>query len=217
MGFGPTYGTGTTDRIDSGTLAPPSTSSRSVVAQLYPKTTGGGTLGRVFQDASGYGLARGEGFWINSTTGISYTIFIADASGASQWQPAAPLTLDAWQVVGISVHHIASVVTPCYAYINGMFVASANNAGGGGALPGNNLATVMTFGNRASDSARNWDGMIGLILFFDGFLEAKDHAALAANPRRVFASRQALWAPAAGGGGQSNAPRYFHRTQSGQA
>lgn len=197
-GFGTTYGTGTTDRIDSGTLAPPSTSKRSIVAQLYPKTTGGGGLGRVYQDMTGSGSAAGEALWITSTTGITYSIRISASAATAQWVPASPLTLDRWQVLGFSVHYIGSGSTG-YAYIDGKLVAST--VGGiAGSLPGTNPATNLTFGNRVGDGARGWDGMIGLILIFDGFLEAKDHLALAANPRQVFSTHQALWVGALGSG-----------------
>lgn len=40
---------------------------------------------------------------------------------------------------------------------------------------------------------------------------------LVRNPWQVLLERRTIWLPATGGGSPSNAPRYFHRTQSGQA
>ena len=201
MGFGTTYGLGTTDALAGSTLAPPKTGKRSIVAELNPKTSGGGTLGRVFQDASGSGLARGESFYLNAATGIVYAIFVTNAGSASQWPIPTPPALDTWSVVGFSVEFVTSAVTPGYGYINGKFVASGNNIAVAGTLPGTNPTTDLVLGNRASDGIRGWDGMQGLILIFDGFLEAKDHARLAMNRRQVFLESRAIWVGAAAGGG----------------
>lgn len=208
MGFGPTYGLGTTDSLAGSTLAPPTTGKRSIVAELNPKTSGGGTLGRVFQDASGSGLARGESFYLNAATGIVYAIFVTNAGGASQWPIPTPPALDTWSVVGFSVEFVTSAVTPGYGYINGKFVASGNNIAVAGTLPGTNPTTDLVLGNRASDGIRGWDGMQGLILIFDGFLEAKDHASLAMNRRQVFLESRAIWVGASSASGSTGTVAY---------
>ena len=56
------------------------------------------------------------------------------------------------------------------------------------------------WGNRPSDSARCWDGIIGPVLIFDGALSAEDHAALDRNPLQIFDTAESeLWVPSASG------------------
>lgn len=181
QGFGATYGTGTTDRLDGGALPRPSTGWRSVVSQYYANSTGGGGLGRIFQDASGTGLSAGETLWTQSNA-INYGIYASSSSGA-WFTPVSSLATGRWQSAGVTHDQRTVNVLPTM-YLDGASVAvniSQTASGTYQTTPCN-----MVWGNRASDSARVWDGMLGPTLFFDGQLTAADHADLARDPLQVF-------------------------------
>jgi len=194
-GFGSTYGTGTTDRLDGGALPRPSTGWRSVVSQYYANSTGGGGLGRIFQDASGTGLSAGEILWTQSNA-INYGIYASSSSGA-WFTPASSLATGRWQSAGVTHDQRTVNVLPTM-YLDGASVAVNISQAASGTYQ--TTPCNMVWGNRASDSARVWDGIIGPTLIFDGALTADDHFELDRNPWQVFETDFAeLWVQPAGG------------------
>lgn len=192
-GFGTTYGTGTSDRIDGPVLPAPASGLRSIVAHFNAKTTGGGALGRIFQATTGAGNDAGEGMYF-STGVMSYNR--ATSGSVGQWGTTASIALGVRTSVGFSHDQSSTANVPVF-YIDGKPAASSAIATPTGTY-GAGVAT--SFGNRSSDSARYWDGWLGIILFFDGFLSATDQSDLHANPWQVFTETQRrIWGAAAGG------------------
>lgn len=199
QGFGPTYGTGLTDYLGGNKLSPPKAGGRSILSFFYAKTTGGGGLGRVYQDASGSGLTVGESFYISTTPGVTFAFTDAGSTLTSAWTPSFTVPTGRWCAVGIAVPFLPTVASTARAFLDGKFIASAANANGVGT--GANAATNMTWGNRAAapGNERQFDGMIGPTLIFDGVLDDRDFADLSANPWMVFPETQRRRIPATGG------------------
>lgn len=69
-----------------------------------------------------------------------------------------------------------------------------------------------------STAALHWAGKTGLVAVFNRKLSDAEIKSLSDNPWQIFQpAARAIWVPVGAAGGASNAPRYFHRTQSGQA
>lgn len=191
-GFGSTYGTGTTDRLDGGILPRPSTGWRSIVAHYWANSTGGGGLGRIFQDVSGGGLAAGEALW--TSNGISYGLYGTTTSGS--WY-AGTLATGRWQSAGVT-HDQRTVNLVPVIYLDGTSASVTTSLSASGSYQ--TTPCNMVWGNRPSDGARVWDGIIGPTLIFDGALTADDHFELDRNPWQVFETDFAeLWVQPAGG------------------
>jgi len=206
-GIGATYGTGTTNRIDSGTLKSPKSGMRSVVAHLFVNGTGGGGFGRVFQNASGSGIANAgdEAVYLNSS-GMLFVRTTSSLSGASYTTTAAFPT-GRWATYGYSFLGDYPTNTLPLIAVDGLPITAITiNAAAGSAFSAN-TSMNMSWGNRVSDSARSFDGMIGPVLIFDGYLTPQEHKLLSDNPWRVFAplGRDLFFAiPTAGGVGNAS-------------
>lgn len=193
-GFGSTYGTGTTDRLDGGVLPRPASGWRSIISHYYANSTGGGGLGRIFQDLNGgTGFSAGEILYTQNSA-IYYGIYASSAYG--YWFTTA-ITTGRWQSVGFTHDQRTINVAPS-GYLDGASVGvtiGQNASGTYQTTPCN-----LVWGNRASDGARVWDGLIGPTLIFDGSLTADDHFELDRNPWQVFETDFAeLWVQPAGG------------------
>ena len=198
IGFGSTAGSGTTDRLDGGTLAPPASGWRSVVVHMHAISSGGGGLGRVYQDVSGTGGTSGETLYIGSGK-VEYLLYATGTIG--DWSTFASVTTGAWSSIGITHDRRTVAVNPVM-YLNGASTSVLTNASVSGTY---GTATIsLSFGNRASDGARNFDGWLGPILFFDGALTADEHASLARDPLQVFSPDELfVWIPDSAGGDAS--------------
>ena len=204
-GFGSTYGTGLTDYISGVALPVTKRDGRSVVAHVYPNTTGGGGLGRVFQDVVGTGLSSGESFYLSTVPGITHAITSVSSSLTSSWTPAFTVPTGRWCSLGISVPYDFTAATTARGFLDGVYKSGASNGAATVALT-SNVESNLAFGNRPSapGNERYFDGMIGIVLIFDGVLSDGDHAALAANPWQVFAPVETFWfGQAAAGGGST--------------
>jgi len=182
QGCGSTYGSGTTDRLDGGVLKAPKSGYRSIVALLYANSTGGSALGRVFQDSVGTGATHGEGLYFTSAVAGSIQYVWSDGTLADGCYLNSAFPLTQWATIGVTASVQVGVHSGAM-YVNGLAVATLTNNVATTALPAD---TALTFGNRTSDSARGFDGLIGPVLFFDGQLTAAEHLALSQNPWQVF-------------------------------
>ncbi len=192
-GFGSTLGTGTTDRIDAGKRPASTALARSIVAHVYFNGAGGGSLGRVFQDSAGTGVDNGDdAVWYFSGT-LSYVR--RSSGGTGQWRSSSLPT--GWSCTGISLDESATGTTPAF-YVDGVSSAAIAYASTSGSYI--NVGTNLTWGNRSSDNARNWDGLIGPVAFFDALLTANEHRSLAANIWQIFEEEDFGYYAAAGGG-----------------
>lgn len=185
IGFGTTFGTGTTDMLTGGVLPVTRTGARSVFTSVYYNGTGGGALGRIFQDVTGSGIAGGESFYCNGTTQIIYNNYIVAGGAVASWLFSATPPISRWSTIGISIPDISGLVTNGRCYQDGKLTATVANSVVGGGI-GANIPTNLTWGNRTSDGARNIDGMIGVTHFFEEALSPEDFADLDANPDCVW-------------------------------
>lgn len=214
-GIGATYGTGTTDRIDSGTLDSPKTGMRSVVANLFVNGQGGGNLGRVFQSTSGSGIANvgDEALYLNGG-GLLFARQTSTLTGAS-YTTGTAFPTGRWATYGISFLGDYPTNTLPMVLIDGIFQTSitATQLAGAAFTAGTSMA--MSWGNRSSDSARGFDGMIGPVLIFDGYLSEAEHRRLAENPWQVFAPiKRNLFFGVPAVGGQTLSPNLLSNTNS---
>lgn len=193
-GFGSTYGTGTTDRLDGGALPRPASGWRSIISHYYANSTGGGGRGRIFQDLNGgTGFSAGEILYTENSA-IYYGIYASSAYGF--WFTTA-ITTGRWQSVGFTHDQRTINVAPS-GYLDGASVGVTIGQTASGTYQ--TTPCNMVWGNRPSDSARVWDGIIGPTLIFDGALTADDHFELDRNPWQVFETDFAeLWGQPAGG------------------
>lgn len=197
VGFGTTYGTGTTDMLTGGVLPVTATKARSVFTSLYLNNYGGGGFGRVFQNATGTGLNGGESLYPSATT-ITYNNFIVSSASVASWIfPVAPATAR-WTSIGISIADISGATNTGSCYLDGALASTYLQAGIAGGL-GSNVATSLTWGNRTTSGDRGLDGMLSITHFFDTELSAKDQRMLDANPNCVWAVPNVRRTAAAGG------------------
>lgn len=184
LGFGTTEA-GNTNSLYSGAVLPGITSgARSGIAMIFPRSAGGGSLGRVFQNAAGTGIdvANSEALWMNASNQLVITA--CATTGTSQIAFNA-LTLNTWQTVGFSQDRTVINAIPTAGYVNGLpwtmtGLASTNTGSFSSASQG------ILIGNRSSDLARTFDGQIALIAYFDRYLTPSEHASLGQNPWQIF-------------------------------
>lgn len=187
IGFGTTYGTGTTDMLTGGVL-PVSlrTQARSIFSSMYLVGYGGGGLGRVFQDVTGSGVSGGEALYPSNTSTIIYNNYKTSAAIVISWVFPTSAPLSRWFTLGIAVPNIVGTTAETgYCYLDGKISSTVANNTAAGAIT-SNVATNLTWGNRASDGARGIDGMIGVTHFFEEALSPEDFSDLDANPDCVW-------------------------------
>jgi len=199
-GFGATAGAGTTDRIDGLVLEDPGTGYVSIVSHFRALSSGGGGLGRVFQLNVGAGNNSGfvTALYFTSTPAgrISY---LANASAAGQWYSGVSQNTGVWTSVGVTHDRSAVTNVPLF-YADGVLTTTGTTQQSTGTFVTGRSTVVI--GNRASDSARYFDGFIGPTLVFNGQLTAYDHSLLHTNPWQVLSSSvRAMLAKAAAAAG----------------
>ena len=184
-GYGPTHGTGTTDRTDGPSLDPAS-GIRSWLLFSYANGYGGGNLGRIMQPAGKAGNTIGDESWYISSAS-SYEILyqrVTDAANGA-WAISGAPVLGAW--VGYGYTHDQRTVgqTPAMYKNGGVVSTSVVTASTGAYQTG---AITLDIGNRSTDGVRGWDGMLGPKLIFDhpeSGLTAAEHKLLYENPHQV--------------------------------
>ena len=187
-GFGTTYAGNTNSYLTGPVLTHPKSGWRSWFVLLYANSTGGGGLGRVFQHSTGTGGdgAGGEGIFPATTTGELRYEKWNTITFYSEYKSPAAITLNAWTSYGITHQQLVGDTLP-QGYKNGVAETWSMLTINGQNNLSSSPSTTLAIGNRPSDTARTWDGMIGIQLYFDGALSAADHAAIHANPWQVFA------------------------------
>lgn len=213
-GFGTTYGTGTTDRIDSGRLASPTTGRRSVFVRVFAKSTGGAAIGRVFQSTVGTGIATvgEEGIWFVSG-GMAFSR-VGSNLVVPQYRTTSAFPLNRWATFGYSFLGDYPTNTTPLMCVDGVPVAVSLATAATAAFSANTAMNV-SWGNRA-DGTRGWDGMLDVGLVFDGYLSPDEHAELNANPWCVGESSSRQRLPSATSEGSTYAPTTGHLSLSGK-
>lgn len=163
---------------------------RSYIAQLYARSFGGGSLGRVFQPVSGSGadgsVSNDETMYIQgvSSDRLLYSR-LASIGYYNQFLQPTSLALNVWQTIGFSHDQTDGASIVPVGYRDGIYEGTWSVTVGNGNFT-LSLETAIAIGNRPSDVARTFDGQIGIQLFFDKFLSPQDHALLGKNPSLAF-------------------------------
>ncbi len=174
-GFGATYGSGATDQIKSQRASGyPSTSS--VHIWTYRNGAGGGNFGRLFQcDTNG---GTGGLFVYNNGAGASTLAIQAGFSTtAGLWNTTSTLGAS-WKSFGMTYDGSSTSNNPT-AYIDG----TKETVGSGLTRATGPSGTYGTgdnplIGNRGSDDARAWDGMLAEFALWGAALDDAEFAAL---------------------------------------
>ena len=191
-GFGSTFGGGTDGLVKIGQVptigyGPSGKRVRSIFVKAFLNGYGGGSLGRFIDKESRNSdeTWRNEIFWC-TTGGVLAYGFYDGLTGGSMSATVSSVAVPLGEVtVGVS----ADLPADNYVgFINGKR-ALATTTGSTTRGMFASLTGSMVIGNRPTDLARNFDGIIYLALIYDRFLTDADHAALYANPHQIFKPR----------------------------
>lgn len=167
-GFGSTLGVGTSDRVTTGITD--HADERTWVIRANRNGSGGSSLPRLF-DKGGVEIiyldVGGSNIVIQRT---------GTANGAYQW--AVALTAGTTYVIAIS-WSFTVMATPPKLYINGFPVSGTWLSTPSGTYSTNTSA--IDIGNRASDGARHFDGVLSDAFIFDRMLSDADIYALSSD------------------------------------
>ena len=186
FGYGVTSGTNINDRT-SGPTIPASTAFRSLVSYFLAVNAGGQNAGRIFNGAGETGLdANNEsmGWTISGGAGNNIRYTATGNSVAGQWYLPFS-TFGIWASVGISQNRPA-LANPD-GYVNGEVATISTASAVGAAYTARNFG--LNIGNRSSDNARVWEGLLGPLYMFShpsAALTAEDHRVLGKNPLALF-------------------------------
>jgi hypothetical protein len=179
-GFGSTVGVGTTDKV--ATPLALAITNRSYYFRAMRRAGGGGGLGRLFDKTNG---GTGQILYVNDSTGnIVSSTYIGSVEITHT--ATAPAT-GTWFDVVVTVA-TTSTTTTTQIYLNGVPVLDTTSTPGGSRNDA--ASTVLTIGNRASDNARNWDGLIAFAVVWERLLTPAEARAVASNPWQLFQPAQ---------------------------
>jgi hypothetical protein len=124
-------------------------------AWVYREGDGGGGNGRIFDKRDGV-QAEAELIFTNTSGLLVYQRNRSSTNGV--WRPgSAVLTVNTWVHIAITMDNTLTTNDPIF-YVNGSPVATSELATPVGTLVSNTSEHII--GNRATDSARNWDGFM---------------------------------------------------------
>lgn len=180
-GFGATYGAGTTDRVATAFVGPHS--RRSYFFRVRRDGAGGGGFGRIFDKSNGN---SGQILYVNDGSGqITYSEYYGASPAEIVLQTPVPAN-GTWFDVCVTAEYDGTNRN-VKLYVNGALKASVAEARSAFADAD---TTPISIGNRASDSARVWDGVISSGFVWDGRILAEAEVrALTANPWQLFVPR----------------------------
>ena len=194
-GFGATDAGNTTGRLDGFAIRNSVSGPRSYFGVILARSTGGGALGRVMQDSTNAGANNVGEEAIYFIGGRQMLSKVGNTTNTPlQVGPTPTTPLGSWSTFGFSCNFVpgaAQAGADIACYQNGTLQTNTVNAAGGQVYPEFASANPV-FGNRASDSARTWDGQIGILAVFDATLTAAEQASLHADPRQLFDADQRL-------------------------
>lgn len=182
-GFGATVGSGSTDRITTGLAGEFPLSGRSYIFRFRRNGSGGGSLGRLFDKTSG-----GSGqfaMWYASRASISYGFYTGSTERNIDIPGTATTAAAGQDCVLIVTHAYDGATSTINGYTGGQRVLTDSVVAGALRDAPN---TPFTIGNRASDSARGWDGSIELAGVIDLVLSPDQAAALSGGIYQTFAN-----------------------------
>ena len=171
-GFGSTFGAGSSDIISTALSA--HATLRSYSLMTYRNGDGGANFGLIFSkrqtaDAELFQNASG------ATNAYRYQRNWSTTNGS--WIIARPST-GAWHQAGVSYDSGSTSNVPTMV-IDGVSQSVTTELSPSGSVVNN--SDPYTLGNRASDTARAWDGMLCEFAIWDAILTAEEWAALGAR------------------------------------
>lgn len=170
-GFGSTFGTGSTDKIQ--TTIPSPTGARTYFIRFLRNGGGGGNLGRFFEAHNG----TVNELWDWNVTNNRIDYFRA-YSGASQamWWVSLP-TSGVWTSIALT-KDFATTTAPLM-YIDGSSVTVTTATAASGTPTA--ITSGICLGNRPTDNARHWDGLLADFYVWNAVLTAGEIASLHAG------------------------------------
>lgn len=179
-GFGSVLGAGTGDKIVTGLNGAFPANGRSYFFKARRNGAGGGNLGRLFDKTNG---STGQMLYWSSTSNALVVSFYA--GGAEQTAPIAGSSTAC--AVGqdfdvLLVHSQVGSSAGFKAYLNGALILNTGITATINDAP----TTPLTIGNRNSDNARGWDGLIECAYVWDRILSDGEAAQLSANRYQLF-------------------------------
>lgn len=183
-GFGAAVGAGSTDRITTGLVGDFPLSGRSYIFRFRRNGAGGGGLGRLFDKTAGtYGQYL---CWYNSQSWIAYGFYTGSGTERTIGIPGTVTAAAAGQdCILIVTHAYDGATSTINGYTGGQRVLIDSVVAGALRDAPN---TPFTIGNRASDSARGWDGSIELAGVIDLVLSPDQATALSGGIYQVLAN-----------------------------
>ncbi|MDN4061485.1 hypothetical protein QPK31_25000 [Massilia sp. YIM B02769] len=182
-GFGAAVGAGSTDRVTTGLTGDFPLSGRSYIFRFRRNGSGGGGLGRLFDKTSG-----GSGqfaMWYASRASICYGFYTGSTERNIDIPGTATTAAPGQDCVLIVTHAYDGVTSTINGYTGGQRVLTDSVVTGALRDAPN---TPFTFGNRASDSARVWDGSIELAGVIDLVVSPDQATALSGGIYQVLAN-----------------------------
>jgi hypothetical protein len=181
-GFGSTYGASASDLVTS-SFKLSGSNQRSYSFWYWANSSGGASLGRVFQKGSGANFQEGVSALSDATPSGALGFIRSNAAGTvvtaqHGWGPATNDNL--WHHVLLTHDNTSGTSVAPSVWLDGVPTV-ANPVGQGDGAQAFDNTTPFTVGNR-SDLSRNWDGMLGHIAIWDNILlGGGEAAALAAG------------------------------------
>ncbi|MEW6023598.1 MAG: hypothetical protein AB1807_15830 [Pseudomonadota bacterium] len=182
-GFGAAVGAGSTDRVTTGLAGEFPLSGRSYIFRFRRNGSGGGGLGRLFDKTSG-----GSGqfaMWYASRASICYGFYTGSTERNIDIPGTATTAAPGQDCILIVTHAYDGATNTINGYTGGQRVLTDSVVAGALRDAPN---TPFTIGNRASDSARGWDGSIELAGVIDLVLSPDQATALSGGIYQVLAN-----------------------------
>lgn len=217
-GFGSTDAGNTNARYNAPLLPNSRRGPRSYFGTVFARSTGGGGLGRAWQDATGAGGATIGEEAVYFVSGRLMLTKVGNATGSLQLGANTLTPLGSWSSFGFSCNFAPGATmsaSDVVSYQNGARDTNFVNNASTQSYP-DGFGCSMSIGNRPSDSARTWDGQIGYIAVFNATLTDAEQAALHKNPRSLVESTARngwFFQVPAGAGSQALSPPLLANSQ----
>lgn len=181
-GFSTTYGSGTTDYVETSLTG--GNSVRSYSMWLFRNGDGGNNNGRIFDTNK----TTGREVFSNVPGGSTYTYVHVFNTTNGTWTMSRPAT-GAWHQIGLTYDNTSTSNNPAM-YLDGSSVTVTTSTAPVGTA--STSTDPYGVGNRPSDKARVWDGMIAEWAVWNVILSAGEMAALGAGFSPLLVRPQSL-------------------------
>ena len=175
LGFGSTYGAGTTDAVTPNASIANPTTAVTYSFWFWRNGAGGGSSGAVLRSSVGTGII----FTTTTTLGFNYPF----SSVNGVWAVNLPSN-SAWHHMAISYDPTSTSNTPLI-YIDGVSQSRSSSSQPAGTVT--TTANLIIGNNTSTGGIRGWDGMLADFVWWSGILTANEVGALAhgASPLEV--------------------------------